>query len=577
MPPAPTTFVQLCRANNIAAVPANQRLQFLRDAATLASEGLSAKSLTERCAALSWARDSLQNSTDPDTWPTLLTPALYAYLQGLYTVPPYKGAPPTPSNERRLADIITLFTPADGAANAANAQQQQPPQDGININRQDGNANNAAPPPPPPPQTKTSTNIGAPHPSPSGGKRKWLMHDELVNDLPPEVYQVLDLSSGMPYRARIKLQDSCKRGDMASLLDRTIAAAFSHQVLLSLADGAHFDSPKRGLALAGAGRSATAAGASGQTLSDMVARDAHLRTLREQWTTALPAFAADTELSGSIVNNLWGGVHFIMTIRAARSSSWGVQEVEDACNSQLASLPAYRSAVASVISRVATAYSGVEVPRSVNRAYLQFFLPFWWEHILERGRLDDAAAEKQAALLLKPETPPVPALPAPALLAPTPPAAPHPWPYPPAPFFHYPLPTPPPPYIPPGPTPGRPAARGAAPPPSPNRATPQQPFVGKPVSALIVGNNFGVETPVADKNCACAVTRQYPSRGHRSFECPLRYWTLRGSCPGWTASGDRVPAAWNGDDITAACQAEWKHFAGSLPRARTATGPDTVF
>ena len=132
MPPAPTTFVQLCRANNIAAVPANQRLQFLRDAATLASEGLSAKSLTERCAALSWARDSLQNSTDPDTWPTLLTPALYAYLQGLYTVPPYKGAPPTPSNERRLADIITLFTPADGAANAANAQQQQPPPDGIN-------------------------------------------------------------------------------------------------------------------------------------------------------------------------------------------------------------------------------------------------------------------------------------------------------------------------------------------------------------------------------------------------------------------------------------------------------------
>ena len=98
MSPAPTTFVQLCRTNNIAAVSANQRLQFLRDAATLASEGLSAKSLTERCAALSWARDSLQNSVDPDTWPTLLTPALYAYLQGLYTIPPYKGAPPTPSN-----------------------------------------------------------------------------------------------------------------------------------------------------------------------------------------------------------------------------------------------------------------------------------------------------------------------------------------------------------------------------------------------------------------------------------------------------------------------------------------------
>ena len=356
-PPAPTTFVQLCRTNNIAAVSANQRLQFLRDAATLASEGLSAKSLTERCAALSWARDSLQNSVDPDTWPTLLAPALYAYLQGLYTVPPYKGAPPTPSNARRLADIITLFTSADGAANAANAQPA--PQDGINVNRQDGNANNAAPPPPPNPQNKTSSSSGAPHPSPTGGKRKWLMYDELLSRLEPEVYQTLDLSSGMSYKTRVKLQESCKRGDMANLLDSTIAAAFSHQTLLSLSDGAHFDPPKRGLALAGAGRSATASGASGQTLSDTVAKVAHLRTLRDHWTAALPAFAADTELSGSHVNNLWGGVHSIMTIRATRSPTWGVQEVEDACCEQLASLPAYRSAVASVISRVATAYTGV--------------------------------------------------------------------------------------------------------------------------------------------------------------------------------------------------------------------------
>ena len=170
MPPAPATFLQLCRTNNIAVVPANQRLQFLRDAATLTSDGLSAKSLTERCAALSWARDSLQNSVDPDTWPTLLTPALYPYLQGLYTIPPYKGAPPTPSNERRLADIITLFTPADGAANAANAQQ--PPQAGINIIQQDGNANNADPPPPPSQQNLTSSSSGAPQPSPNGGKRK---------------------------------------------------------------------------------------------------------------------------------------------------------------------------------------------------------------------------------------------------------------------------------------------------------------------------------------------------------------------------------------------------------------------
>ncbi len=72
--------------------------------------------------------------------------------------------------------------------------------------------------------------------------------------------------------------------------------------------------------------------------------------------------------------------------------------MEEACNA-LSSLPAYRSAVASVINRVARAYAGADIPRAVNRAYLQFFLPFWWEHILERGRLDEPAAEKQVTLI----------------------------------------------------------------------------------------------------------------------------------------------------------------------------------
>ena len=106
MPAANTTFVQLCRVANIAPVPANQRLQVLRDAAITSLDGLSAKQLTERCAALSWARDSIQNSVDPDTWPALLSPALSAYLQGLYVLPPHKGTQPAPSLLRRLADMI---------------------------------------------------------------------------------------------------------------------------------------------------------------------------------------------------------------------------------------------------------------------------------------------------------------------------------------------------------------------------------------------------------------------------------------------------------------------------------------
>ena len=117
MPAANTTFVQLCSVGNIPSVPANQRLQVLQDAAITSLSGLSAKQLTERCAALSWARDSIQNSVDPDTWPALLSPALSAYLQGLYLLPPHKGTQPAPSLHRRLAEVIALYTLEDGAAN----------------------------------------------------------------------------------------------------------------------------------------------------------------------------------------------------------------------------------------------------------------------------------------------------------------------------------------------------------------------------------------------------------------------------------------------------------------------------
>ena len=111
--------------------------------------------------------------------------------------------------------------------------------------------------------------------------------------------------------------------------------------------------------------------APGQTLSDTVTHDTHLHTLRECWQEALPAFASDGKLSGSHVENLWRGAHFILTVRAARLATLGAAEVEEACNTQLSSFPAYSSAVASVINRVARAYAGADIPRAVNRAYLQ--------------------------------------------------------------------------------------------------------------------------------------------------------------------------------------------------------------
>jgi hypothetical protein len=34
------------------------------------------------------------------------------------------------------------------------------------------------------------------------------------------------------------------------------------------------------------------------------------------------------------------------------------------------------------------------LPKSSTKAYLTFFLPFWWEHVLERGRLKPDDVDK---------------------------------------------------------------------------------------------------------------------------------------------------------------------------------------
>ncbi len=101
-------------------------------------------------------------------------------------------------------------------------------------------------------------------------------------------------------------------------------------------------------------------------------------------------FGGAHEISGTNVSSLWDGVSFIMQARAARSASWDCPEVENACREQYEALPTYRAAVASSISKSATALSLPCAVRAVNTAYLQLFLPFWWEHVLLRSRLDDA-------------------------------------------------------------------------------------------------------------------------------------------------------------------------------------------
>ena len=134
--------------------------------------------------------------------------------------------------------------------------------------------------------------------------------------------------------------------------------------------------------------------------------------MHTHWNSMTKAFASDTELNSSHTNNLWAGPTFIMSLRAARSAAWGVPEVEAACRAQLNALPTYRSAIATAITRVASTFTGAAAARSVNKAYLTFFSPFWSEHLLERGRLSKDETEQFVKGLLD-ATPPGPARPRP--------------------------------------------------------------------------------------------------------------------------------------------------------------------
>ena len=592
MPPPPDTFVKLCASAKIALPAAKDRAKFLVDAGTPPPSGTSSRDISERTAALVWSLASLARKEDPSSWTTSLPAALHPTLLALYPLPPWRGPGAAPPDFVRLATILELYAP-DGAPQAAGAPQgagapsnaQPPPSgsDGININRPpdgDGGSSSssgsgASPAPPPAPTPP------APTPPPS---LKRLLHDDLIVLLHPDVYHALDSTSGMSPEKRAKFQDSCRRSSLAAVLDWTTSPPFGHQAILALSKGAHFDPIKRGLAFALAGRSAAVPSAA-SSFTDAMTCDAHLRTMCAQWVEMLPAFQSPAELSSTHINTLWAGATFIMTIRASRAASWGVPEVEQSCRAQLEALPTYRAAIASVLARVASAHRPAEAPRFINKSYLQFFLPFWWEHILERGALEPDKLEKTADSMLAPAVPSTPApAPIPAAVTGPPPAQPHPWPLPP----HLALPPAPgfPAFLgwpPGGPHPGVPPV-APTPPPAPllpPGTTPPGPrpaaFVGKPISVLICGRNFGFAVQSQSRPCSCAIFRAFPGSVHYPFECPLKYHAQRGSCPGWTNTGQRIPASWSGDDITPACQAEWRAFAGPLPTARTAGNRDAAF
>ena len=73
-----------------------------------------------------------------------------------------------------------------------------------------------------------------------------------------------------------------------------------------------------------------------------------------------------------------------------------------------------------------------------------------------------------------------------------------------------------------------------------------------PNAASIIGEDTPGAVPFKLACNGCGI------EGHRRFECPTQYYKDHGACmPGFNSRGERVAAAWNGNNITNATKENW--------------------
>ena len=110
--------------------------------------------------------------------------------------------------------------------------------------------------------------------------------------------------------------------------------------------------------------------------------------------------------------------------------------------------------------------------------------------------------------------------------------------------------------------------------------SPSSGFLGLPAHAWVCGANAAPPPPQDGSAsfmppCRCREELGFPGP-HATWDCPLRYFERRGSCPGFFPSGQRDPSAWSGDNITEETKRRWKHFVSAhdglpaLEQARSA-------
>ena len=97
--------------------------------------------------------------------------------------------------------------------------------------------------------------------------------------------------------------------------------------------------------------------------------------------------------------------------------------------------------------------------------------------------------------------------------------------------------------------------------------SPSSGFLGLPAHAWVCGANAAPPPPQDGSAsfmppCRCREELGFPGP-HATWDCPLRYFERRGSCPGFFPFGQRDPSAWSGDNITEETKRRWKHFVSA--------------
>ncbi len=108
-------FVAVCANANLP-VQGNKNhfLKALKESGVTIGSSQSLPDIKERFAALTWVRHAVANAIDPASWPLTLSAPFLDVLQSLYPIPPQRSdAPAGETDLHRLANMVSLFLPAD--------------------------------------------------------------------------------------------------------------------------------------------------------------------------------------------------------------------------------------------------------------------------------------------------------------------------------------------------------------------------------------------------------------------------------------------------------------------------------